>query len=272
MTLWRRHYGMDERLRKVLSQRPCGVMTDIDGTISPIAPTPDAAYVTAVAQAHLARLAEHLDLVAAISGRAAADAARLVGLPQLTYIGNHGLEVWENGAAQPAPVAEPFVATIRTVLQEAEARLQLPGVLFEDKGVTASVHYRQTENPQAAEAEIGAVLEELTEAHGLRLTGGRMVWEIRPPLEVNKGVAVRRLVEQHGLRGAIFLGDDRTDADAFAVLHELRGQGTCTTLAIGVTGPDTPAVVRETADVLVDGIEGIERVLGQMVEILERST
>jgi trehalose 6-phosphate phosphatase len=96
-----------------------------------------------------------------------------------------------------------------------------------------------------------------------------MVWEIQPPLQINKGVAVRSLVEEHGLRGTFFLGDDRTDADAFAALRELRAVGTCATLAIGVLDADTPAIVRETADVLVDGVAGVEHVLGKMVALVE---
>jgi trehalose 6-phosphate phosphatase len=262
---------MDDQLRGVFEQRPCGVMTDIDGTISSIAPTPDAATVSPVAREHLARLAEHLDLVAAISGRSAADAARMVGAPQLTYVGNHGLEMWQDGAAQPLAVAQPFVAVVKDVIQQAEERIRMPGVIFENKGVTASIHYRLADDPQAAETTIGAALQELTAAHGLRLTGGRMIWEIRPPLEINKGAAVRSLVEQHGLRGAIFLGDDRTDVDAFKVLHDLRAEGACVTLAIGVVAPETPASVHETADVLVEGVAGVEQVLARMVEIAERN-
>lgn len=260
---------MNDRLRSVLGQRPCGVLTDIDGTISPIAPTPDAAYVTPTARQHLASLAERLDLVAAISGRAAADAARMVDLPQLIYIGNHGLDVWRNGAGQPLPVAAPFAAAIANVLRQAESQINIPGVLWENKGVTASVHYRQTADPHRAQAELGAVLRALTIANGLRLTGGMMVWEIRPPLQINKGVAVRSLVEEHGLRGACFFGDDRTDADAFVALREMRAASTCATLAIGVLGADTPLIVRETADVLVDGVAGVEHMLGQMVALLE---
>lgn len=260
---------MDERLSAVLEQRPCGLITDIDGTISPIAPTPDAAYVTPTARQHLERLAGQLDLVAAVSGRAAADAARMVGLPQLIYIGNHGMDVWRNGVGQPLPVAAPFAAAIAGVLREAQTNIHIPGVLWENKGVTASVHYRQTADPHAAQTELGAVLGALAAANGLRLTGGRLVWEIRPPLQIDKGVAVRNLVEEYRLRGAFFCGDDRTDADAFMALHDLRAAGTCATLAIGVLSADTPAVVRETADLLVNGVAGVVEVLGQLVALAE---
>ena len=261
---------VDDALKSVLGQRPCGLLTDIDGVLSPIAPTPDAAYVTPAARQHLERLAQRLDLVAAVSGRAAADAARMVGLPQLIYIGNHGMEVWQHGVARPLPVAEPFAAAIATVLREAQARINLPGVLWENKGVTASVHYRQTRDPDAAHAQIGAVLAQLAGVHGLRLTQGQMVWEIRPPLAIDKGAAVRSLVREHRLQGAFFLGDDRADADAFVALRELRDAGACATLAIGVIGPDTPPIVRDTADVLVDGVAGVEQILGQMVVLLEQ--
>jgi len=250
--------------QQILAHRPCGLLTDIDGTISPIAPTPDAARVTLAAQTQLRRLAQHIELVAAISGRAAADAARMVGLPELTYVGNHGLEVWHDNISEPLPEAQPYAAVIAEVLDLAQAQVLLRGVLFENKGVTASVHYRQADDPAAAQEQLGIVLEKLAATHGLRLTQGRMVWELRPPLDVNKGTAVRWLIEQHGLRSVIFVGDDRTDADAFAALRMLREQQHCHTLNIGVVGPDTPTIVRELADVLVEGVAGVEQALAEL--------
>jgi trehalose 6-phosphate phosphatase len=257
-----------EHVRRLLAQHPCGLLTDIDGTISPIAATPDAAQVSPIARKQLHILSQHIDLVGAISGRAAADAAKMVGLPDLLYIGNHGMEVWQHGIAAPIPEAEQYTETIKTLLQKAEAQIVIPGVLFENKGVTASVHYRLAPDPQLTGAQIGTVLQKLTTEYGLRLTEGRLVWELRPPLDINKGTAIRRLVEQHQLRGIIFLGDDRTDADAFTVLRDIRAETGCVTLNVGIMAAETPAIVRELADVLVDGVAGTERFLSDVVEIV----
>lgn len=254
-------------METILATRPCALLTDIDGTISPIAPTPDAATVSPVAREHLRSLAQRLELVGVVSGRAAADAAAMVGLDELIYIGNHGLEIWRDGVAQPTAAALAYTSAIRAVLDAARSAIRLPGVLFEDKGVTASVHYRLTDDPDAAEEAIGAVLQRLTAQHGLRLTRGRLVWEIRPPLEINKGTAIRSLTREFELRGLIFLGDDRTDADAFAILRSLREASDCATLSVGVLGPETPAVIRELADVLVDGVPGVESLLARAVAL-----
>jgi trehalose 6-phosphate phosphatase len=253
------------RLEAVLAHAPAGLMLDIDGTISPIAPTPGAAVVPEPIKALLRRLAERLPLVAAVSGRAAADALRMVGVAEMVYVGNHGFEMYRHGRVEPLPEAARFQGTIAEVLRIARAELPLPGLLFEDKGLTASVHYRLAEDPETAGARAGAVLERLTAEHGLRLTPGRMVWEIRPPLQANKGTAVRWLVGAYGLDGAIFCGDDRTDVDAFRELGALRAERGLATLNVGVMAAETPSDVRMGADLLVDGVPGMERLLEQLV-------
>ncbi|HEX6288884.1 MAG TPA: trehalose-phosphatase [Herpetosiphonaceae bacterium] len=250
-------------LRQMVARRPCGLLTDIDGTLSPIAPTPMAARVTPAARRELRLLAQKLDLVAAISGRAAADAAALVDLPDLIYIGNHGLEIWRGGAAEPLPEAVSYARAVDAVLRAAQERIALPGMIFENKGLTASIHYRLTDDPALAETMLGALLHALAEQHNVVLTQGRMVWEIRPPLATNKGTAARWLVEQYGLRSAIFIGDDRTDADAFQVLRELRERGACKTLNVGVAALETPPIVHALSDMMVEGVAGVERLLAQ---------
>ena len=255
------------RLQAVLDCPPVGLLLDIDGTISPIAATPDGASVPEPIRVLLGRLATRLPLVAAVSGRAAADAARMVDVAGMVYAGNHGLEMLRDGLSVPLPEAAPFQDAIRNVLRAAKAELPLPGLIFENKGLTASVHYRLAGDPAAAGAEAGTVLERLASMHGLRLTSGRMVWEIRPPLEANKGTAVRRLVEEYRLRGVIFCGDDRTDVDAFTVLSDLRPAGICDTLNVGVAAAETPWEVQAGADVLVDGVTGMERLLRELVEL-----
>jgi trehalose 6-phosphate phosphatase len=258
----------NELLRQILGQGPCGLLTDIDGTISPIAATPAESRVSSAARESLRLLAQRLDLVAAISGRAASDAAALVGLPELIYIGNHGLELWRDGLARPLPEAAAYGPAIEDLLRAAQERIALPGVLFENKGLTASVHYRLADAPEQAGVALGEILQALAAERGLILTPGRMVWELRPPLAVNKGTAARWLVEHYHLRSVLFLGDDRTDADAFQALRELRAQGSCAALNIGVAAAETPAIVRELADIMVDGVTGVEALLAGLTGLL----
>ena len=256
------------RLESVLERPPVGLLLDIDGTISPIAPTPEAASISEPIRALLRRLVPRLALVAAVSGRAAADAARMVDVAGMVYAGNHGLEVFREGRTVPLPEAAPFQDAIREVLRGAQAELPLAGLIFENKGLTGSVHYRLADDPDAAGGRAGEVLKRLCSAHGLRLTSGRMVWELRPPLDANKGTAVRRLVEEYRLRAAIFCGDDRTDVDAFDVLRGLRAAEACRTLNVGVAAAETPPEVRASADVLVDGVTGMERLLGELAGLV----
>ena len=258
-----------DHLARLVRRRPLGLLLDIDGTISPIAPSPAQAGVPSRTRAVLQRLVARLDLVAAISGRAAEDAAAMVSVAGMVFVGNHGLEVWREGAARPMPEVAGVGDKVQTVLRSAQQQLRLAGLLFEDKGLTASVHYRQAGDPAAAGEQVGRVLRELTAAQGLRLTPGRMVWEIRPPVDAHKGTAVRWLAGEYRLAGALFCGDDRTDVDAFEMLRMLREQGACSTINVGVVAAETPAAVLERADLLVDGVSGVERLLETLAEMVE---
>jgi trehalose-phosphatase len=90
-------------------------------------------------------------------------------------------------------------------------------------------------------------------AHGLRYRGGKLAFELFPPVVTNKGEGIRRLIEGHGLRAVISLVDDVSDTDAFRVLRALRARGGCTTLSVGVMHADSPSILIRSADVSVDG-------------------
>src|SRR5215207_10047867 len=141
---------------EVLRQAPSAMVTDIDGTISAIAPTPAEAMVDPGAKAALALLAERLTVVAVISGRAPQDGVAMVGLPELTYIGNHGLERIARGTPWTHPVAAAAQPAIATALAEIESAARsvadVPWLLIENKGVTGTVHYRLAPDQIAAVA------------------------------------------------------------------------------------------------------------------------
>lgn len=261
-----------DALDTLLRQPRIGLVTDVDGTISPIVADPDAAQVTPRARELLAALRPRLALVAAVSGRAAADVQARVGVPGLVTVGNHGLEVWAEGASRPAPEAACF----RPALEAARAALDaalLPGMQVEDKTVTLSVHYRQTADPDATEAAFLPVAQTVADANGLRLHRGKMVFELRPPLQIDKGTAFRRLVEEYALSGAVYLGDDSTDADALRAARALRASGACYALAVGVESDDeTPVSVREASDILVPGVPGVEDFLARLLNAVSASS
>jgi len=258
-----------ERIGQVLGhQRRGGLVTDVDGTISPIVEQPELAAVLPQARAALAGLAARLALVAVVSGRAAADARRLVGLDGLLYVGNHGLEVDGEVVAE----ARPWVARLGGVLETLAGELAgQPGVHIENKGITGSIHYRLAPDTAAARARILELVGRRALTSGLRVEEGRMVVNLLPPLRVSKGSAVRWLANTYQLDGLVYLGDDLTDAYAFETLRALRADGQVRTLSVGVVGPETPARVRQLADASVPSAEAVAVLLDALLEWLQAS-
>jgi trehalose 6-phosphate phosphatase len=216
------------------------ILLDVDGTLAPIVPRPEQAFVPAETKTELERLASRYALVACVSGRPAADAERLVGLPQLTYVGLHGLEL------------EPAAESHRAAIQSFAETVDWP---VEDKGLAVSFHYRGVEDEAAARAMLESVAER-ARAVGLRPRFGRLVLEILPPVDAHKGTAVRRLLERAGLRRALYAGDDRTDLDAFRAVEPLE-----LGIRVAVASDEGPRELRETADLIVDGPAELLRVL-----------
>ncbi|HUV72880.1 MAG TPA: trehalose-phosphatase, partial [Anaerolineae bacterium] len=199
----------------LLLAQPLALATDFDGTISEIAPTPELASVHPRCRDLLAQLTHKLPLVAVLSGRPAVEVRRLTGIGGVVYLGNHGLEWWQDGTSHIEPSVSKDLAMIRSILEAAQRALNLPGLAFEDKGAGASIHYRLTEDPVQARDEVLAVLHDLTRGTGVRVVEGRRVVELRPSVRVDKGTALFGLLRRHPVRAAVYAGDDLTDVDAF---------------------------------------------------------
>jgi len=254
-----------EKLAAALAARPRGLFFDIDGTLSAIAPTPESATLLPGVAELLEQLRTRFDVVALVSGRAADDARRMVGLPGMLYIGNHGLERIEGDAAtvQVLPEAEPYVEAVNTTLDDLDATLaaRFPGVHIERKGVTGSIHVRNAPDPDAAEESIARSLTTIAVPRGLLVTRGRRIVEVRPPVAVDKGVAVAGVIRERGLRGALYLGDDRTDLDAFRALRQLADEGVCQTVAVAVLSPEAPPELAAAADITLPDISFVPGLL-----------
>jgi trehalose 6-phosphate phosphatase len=236
------------------------VLADIDGTLAPIVSTPDMSEVPEELRELLRRLSERYRVVAGISGRAAEDASRLVGLEEMVYYGNHGFEILRGGEVEVIPEAAPYQKAVEELEERARKELEPLGAFIEEKGITTSVHYRNVSS------EVGERCKEFVEREGkrlgLRVTVGRGVVEARPPVRTDKGTAVRRLVEEYGPEKALFMGDDTTDLDAFRELEALREEGVLTEmLRVGVESDEGPPEIRSEADLIVDGVEGVGEVL-----------
>lgn len=250
------------RIRNLLTRHPFGLITDVDGTISPIAPTPQLARVSAVCRRFLSSLSHQINLVAALSGRPAAIVRDMIGLDNIVYIGNHGMERWHDNRVELLPEVRRYVGIIETVIKEIFPRLPADGVIVENKGPAVTFHYRLAPDPVTAGKGILDAVNSSTLAKGLKITRGKMSVELLPPLDIDKGTAALSLIREHNLKGAIYLGDDLTDINAFRAMHSISTPSGFQGLAIGVMSHDSPQLVAHEADFILDeGVKGVERFL-----------
>ena len=255
----------DDETRKLLrtwSEAPgsAAILTDIDGTLAPIVPTPDMSEVSAELKDLLQRLSERYLLVAGVSGRKTEDALDLVGLADVVYFGNHGFEILRGGEVEVVPEALQYLEKVEELEKRSREELEPLGAFVEEKGITASIHYRNAP-PEVGERSVEFVKRE-GERLGLRITVGRGVVEARPPIRADKGTAVRALIEEYSPERAMFIGDDTTDLDAFRELAKLREEGTLREiLRVGVASEEGPPEITSEADIVVDGVDGVGEVL-----------
>ena len=240
-------------------------MTDIDGVLAPIVPTPDMSEVPEELRELLWRLSQMYRVVAGVSGRTTEDALRLVGLEEVVYYGNHGFEVLRDGEIEIVPEAAPYEEAVKELEMKAREELEPLGAFVEEKGITASIHYRNTSS------EVGERCKEFAKSEGerlgLRITTGRGVVEARPPIRADKGTATRKVVEEYEPEKTLFMGDDTTDLDAFRELEALREEGVLSQiLRIGVKSEEGPPEIVSEADLVVEGTEGVEEVLRSLLD------
>jgi trehalose 6-phosphate phosphatase len=136
-------------------------------------------------------------------------------------------------------------------------------IRLEDKGAIVAFHWRGTRDEDAARAAIDAIAQR-AEAAGLRTHWGRKVLEVRPPIKIDKGAGIIRLLAEAGdqIDTALYVGDDTTDLDAFRALVTLVQQGRLTrALRVGVSSDESPSAIAEEADVVVDGPDGVRELL-----------
>ena len=207
------------------------LLLDVDGTLAPIVDVPADAAVPEETRIELRRLHGRYGLVACVSGRPSADAERIVGVPELVYVGEHGLEL------------SPDAPAWRERLHRFAATVDWNDV--ELKPLTVSFHYRRAPDEDDARRTLDAVATR-ARAESLVARFGRKVLELRPPLDAHKGTAVRHLLRQHGLTRALYAGDDTTDLDAFAALDGLE-----LAVRVAVVTKESPPALRGAADVVV---------------------
>jgi trehalose 6-phosphate phosphatase len=217
------------------------LLLDVDGTLAPIVARPELAVVPEETRAELERLVGRYALVGCVSGRTSEDAARVVGVSGVRYVGEHGLEL-DPAADEWADRLAAFAATVD--------RPSEPG-----KRLTLAFHYREADDEEVAVRSLEQIAKR-ARGEGLRPSWGRKVLEIRPPLDVDKGTAVRRLLTTARLRRALYAGDDTTDLDAFRGLDGLE-----VAVRVAVVSEESPDDLGRAADLLVAGPEALLDVL-----------
>ena len=236
------------------------LLFDIDGVLAPIVPHAGDACVPDHTQALLAALRDRYLLVGLVSGRSLADVDRMVPVHGLARGGNHGLEVAAPGKdTELVPEALPHAEAMRRFVAAHPADGLAPhGVWLEDKGASVSLHFREAPDITAAEAYLQAEVDPAARAAGLRVRHGRMILEVLPDVDVDKGTVVRQIVRASGARVALYVGDDRTDMDAWRALRALVAENDLDAAwCVVADQPEVGNEVRSAADAAVQGTDGV---------------
>jgi trehalose 6-phosphate phosphatase len=234
-----------------------GILTDFDGTLSPIVDEPSAARPLDGVPDMLERLAQHYAVVGVLSGRPVDYLQPFFG-PSLVLSGLYGLEVIHNGKRIDHPTAGAWREVIDDVATVAKVSGP-PGMLVEHKGISITLHFR--EHPEI-EADVIAFAQRQAARSGLAARPARMSIELHPPIAADKGTAVRELAS--GLDALCFIGDDLGDLPGFAALDGLAVEGVAT-VRVAVRSDEAPAALLDSADLVVEGPEGAHALLATLL-------
>jgi len=232
------------------------VAVDFDGTLAPIVARPEDARPALSAIDALSELGGIVSGCAVVSGRAAEEAVRIGGLdavPGLVVYGHYGLQRWADGKLE-SPPPSPEIAKARVLLQAVVASAA-DGVHLEDKEHSLVVHTRPAADPSAALQSLTPAVTDIAQRLGLETVPGRFVVEVRPP-GTDKGLAVRRLVEEAGAHVAAYVGDDLGDLAAFDAVDAMRADG-FGGLTVASVSPDAPPQLAQRADLVLDGPDAV---------------
>ena len=232
---------MEPLRRLVEDPARAALFLDVDGVLAPIVDRPEDASVPEETRSQLRRLASRYALVACVTGRPSEVARTIVGVPEVVYVGEHGLEL-DPRAGRSAGEIHGFA----TAVGWSDTEL---------KPLSAAFHYRRAADRDAARIELERVAADAL-AHGFRTRWGRFVLEVLPPVDASKGTAVRRLLEETGLTRALYAGDDTTDLDGFAALDGLE-----VAVRVAIVSAEGPSELGERADIVVGSTAAFRELL-----------
>lgn len=256
--------ALDELLEAIDGRRPA-VFLDYDGVLTPIVSHPDLALMaddTRSVVKHLAAITQ----VAIISGRDTADVREKVALDEVWYAGSHGFDiVGPHGAASGDGSLDRFdryIPVLNGAADEIEREVaEMAGVHVERKRFAVAVHFREARDD--VEPTIERLVTDIGDREArLRVTTGKKIFELRPSVEWDKGKALDWLMDRLELdidaTVPMYLGDDVTDEDAFAMLAG-RGLG----IVVGRDGEPT------LADYALEDPEEVRELLGRLADSID---
>jgi trehalose 6-phosphate phosphatase len=246
------------------------ILLDIDGTLAPIVELASDAHVPERTRQLLIEISKRYGVVACVSGRRASEARAMVSVGTISYLGSHGAELIRAGWTRPVldPNVESWARRVQEFGREMDTSdLRRQRVRIEDKGTIVAFHWRGAPDEEAARAAIDAIAAR-AEAAGLKTHWGRKVLEVRPPVRIDKGAGITSFLEQTDadIDSALYVGDDRTDLDAFRALSELVEEGKLEhAIKVGVRSDESPDEVLSEADFVVDGTNGVRDLLAMLI-------
>jgi trehalose 6-phosphate synthase/phosphatase len=200
-----------------------------------------------------------------VTGRALERARVMTGVAGLAYAANHGMTLSIDGRYEASAEVAPYVALAGHAADE--LRPALPGFLVEHTGPNVAIHYRTASDDEIARGVIRAAIAASSSAREFLIREGRKVFELRPPLGITKGTALEALARRLEVGSVLALGDDATDVDMFEAARALGDDGT-PARSVAVQSEEAVAEVMEAADYWVDGVEGVEWLLGEVLKVV----
>jgi len=243
------------------------LLSDYDGTLTPIVSRPEEALLSPEVKEKIYALAQKpTSSVGIISGRSMSELKSMVAVEGIYYAGNHGLEIEGPGLKFVSKPAEEARATMKDLDRQLSAALDnIAGVIVEDKGLSLSVHYRLVKKGE--ENIVAETFKQITvplvNEGKIKITTGKKVMEVRPPIDWHKGKAVEAITRE--IKAllklesvlTLYLGDDTTDEDAFKVIHHPEGWS----IFVGEENP------LSSADYFLNSTTEVEELLSQLLKL-----